>query len=95
MISRKIGITPKNDNYARLANYIAAAGQEGEKLLTSWYAGCEEEGYAEGIAEVVDIQDRNKPKEKMNVNARKRARPLNAQNCGLVMVNSFYFKGLT
>ena len=60
MISRKIGITPKNDSYARLANYIAAAGQEGEKLLTSWCAGCEEEGYAEGIAEAVDTQDRNK-----------------------------------
>jgi hypothetical protein len=59
MISRKIGIAPKNDNYARLAEYIAAAGQEGEKLLTSWSAGCEERDYAEGIAEVVETQDLN------------------------------------
>jgi hypothetical protein len=76
MISRKIGISPKNDNYARLANYIAAAvgesasrtdgdsrdaaaGQQGEKLLMNWCAGCEEEAYAEGIAEVVDTQDFN------------------------------------
>jgi hypothetical protein len=59
MISKRIGIAPKNDNYARLANYIAAAGQEGEKLLTSWCAGCAEEDYAEGIAEVVDAQALN------------------------------------
>jgi len=60
MISRKIGIGPKNDNYARLAHYIAAAGQEGEKLLTSWCAGCaEEEDYAGGIAEVTDTQALN------------------------------------
>jgi len=60
MISRKIGIGPKNDNYARLAHYIAAAGQEGEKLLTSWCAGCaEEEDYAGGIAEVMDTQALN------------------------------------
>jgi len=59
MISRKIGIGPKNDNYARLAHYIAAAGQEGEKLLTSWCVGCAEEGYDEGIAEVADTQDLN------------------------------------
>jgi len=59
MISRKIGIGPKNDNYARLARYIAAAGQEGEKLLTSWCVGCAEEDYAEGIAEVTDTQALN------------------------------------
>jgi len=59
MISRKIGIGPKNDNYARLAHYIAAAGQGGEKLLTSWCVGCAEEDYAEGIAEVTDTQALN------------------------------------
>jgi len=59
MISKCIGIAPKNDNYARLANYIAAAGQEGEKLLTSWCAGCEEEGYAEAIVEVAETQALN------------------------------------
>ena len=59
MISKRIGIAPKNDNYARLANYIAAAGDTGEKLLTSWCAGCAEDDYAEGIAEVVDTQALN------------------------------------
>jgi hypothetical protein len=58
MISKRIGIAPKNDNYARLARYIAAAGQD-EKLLTSWCAGCAEEDYAEGIAEVADAQALN------------------------------------
>ena len=59
MISKRIGIAPKNDNYARLARYIAAAGNEGEKLLTNWSAGCAEEDYAKGIAEVVETQDLN------------------------------------
>jgi hypothetical protein len=60
MISRKIGIAPKHDDYARLARYIAAAGQEGEKPLTSWCAGClGGEDYAEGIGEVVDTQALN------------------------------------
>ena len=59
MISKRAGITPKNDNYARLANYIAAAGDEGEKLLTRWCAGCAEEDYAEGVAEVTDTQALN------------------------------------
>ena len=31
MISKKVGVSPKNDNYARLAEYIADAGHEGEK----------------------------------------------------------------
>jgi len=59
MISKRIGIAPGSDNYARLARYIAAAGQDGEKMLMSWSAGCAEEGYAEGIAEVVDTQALN------------------------------------
>lgn len=33
MISKKVGISPKNDNYARLADYIADAGHKGEKSL--------------------------------------------------------------
>ena len=41
MISKRVGIEPKNDNYARLANYIADAGHDGEKCLASWCAGCE------------------------------------------------------
>ncbi len=59
MISKRAGIAPKNDNYARLANYIAAAGDEGEKLLVRWCAGCAEEDYAEGVAEVTDTQALN------------------------------------
>jgi len=59
MISKRIGIAPQNDNYARLANYVADAGDKGEKLLLRWSAGCAEEGYAEGIAEVVETQDLN------------------------------------
>ena len=59
MISKRIGIAPKNDNYARLANYIADAGDKGEKLLLRWCAGCAEEDYAEGIGEVRDTQALN------------------------------------
>lgn len=33
MISKKVDISPQNDNYARLAEYIADAGHEGEKSL--------------------------------------------------------------
>ena len=59
MISKRIGVAPKHDNYARLARYIAAAGDEGEKLLTSWCAVCAEEDYAQGIAEVTETQGLN------------------------------------
>ncbi len=40
MISRHIPIQPENDNYRRLASYIADASHEGEKALMSWCAGC-------------------------------------------------------
>lgn len=60
MISKRVGITPKNDNYARLAAYIADAGHDGEKALMSWCAGClGGDDYTEGIAEVLDTQDKN------------------------------------
>jgi hypothetical protein len=59
MISKRVGIAPKNDNYARLANYIAGAAQKDEKLFMRWCAGCVEEDYAEGIAEVADTQALN------------------------------------
>jgi len=59
MISKRIGIAPKSDNYARLANYIADAGDKGEKLLFRWCAGCQDDGYAEGIGEVADTQAMN------------------------------------
>lgn len=64
MISKKVGISPKNDNYARLAEYIADAGnlskQGGEKSLMHWCAGClGDDDYRNGIAEAVDVQAMN------------------------------------
>lgn len=60
MISKKVGISPKNDNYARLAEYIADAGHEGEKSLMHWCAGClGDDDYLNGIAEAMDVQAMN------------------------------------
>ena len=60
MISKKVGISPKNDNYARLAEYIADAGHEGEKSLMHWCAGClGDDDYRDGIAEAMDVQAMN------------------------------------
>lgn len=60
MISKRIGIAPQNDNYARLATYIAAADNKEEKALMSWCAGClGGNGYAEGIAEAAHVQGMN------------------------------------
>jgi len=60
MISKKVGISPKNDNYARLANYIADADHKGEKSLLLWCSGClGDDNYENGIAEAVDVQDMN------------------------------------
>ena len=57
MISKKVDISPKNDNYARLAEYIADAGHEGEKSLMRWCAGClGDDDYQNGIAEAMDVQ---------------------------------------
>lgn len=39
MISKKQpSPSPKNDNYARLANYIADASHKGEKCMKVWSA---------------------------------------------------------
>ena len=60
MISKKVGISPKKDDYARLADYIADARHEGEKSLIHWCAGClSDEDYQNGIAEAVDVQALN------------------------------------
>lgn len=64
MISKRVFINAGNDNYARLATYIADAGthskQGGEKCLMNWCAGMlGGEDYAEGIAEAKDVQARN------------------------------------
>lgn len=64
MISKRVFISAGNDNYARLAAYIADAGthskQGGEKCLMNWCEGMlGGEDYAEGIAEAKDVQARN------------------------------------
>ena len=60
MISKRVFIDPANDNYARLAAYIAEAGPDGEKCLMSWCEGMlGGEDYTEGIAEAVDAQAKN------------------------------------
>ncbi len=63
MISRHIPIEPENDNYGRLARYIARTGEyteDKEKPSLVWCAGCVGgDDYAEGIAEVQDLQALN------------------------------------
>lgn len=61
MISRRVVCKPKNDNYWRLAQYIADAKHKGEKSLMSWCAGCwAGDDYDLAIQEVLDTQDLNK-----------------------------------
>ncbi|WP_239057293.1 TraI/MobA(P) family conjugative relaxase [Desulfovibrio sp. JC010] len=61
MISRRIACKPQNDNYRRLAQYIADAKHKGEKSLMSWCAGCwAGDDYDLAIQEVLDTQDLNK-----------------------------------
>ncbi|GHV54362.1 hypothetical protein FACS1894206_06990 [Deltaproteobacteria bacterium] len=59
MISKRAFIQPENDNYARLANYIAAADHEGEKTVVPLVRGlsCGDD-YAEGMAEGMDMDGR-------------------------------------
>jgi len=46
MISkRETIISPRNDNYGRLARYIADASKGGEKCLTTWTAGCQADDF--------------------------------------------------
>jgi len=60
MISRRIHRKPENDNYRRLANYIADASRDGEKCLMAWSAGCwAGDDYFLAIQEVTDTQDLN------------------------------------
>jgi len=61
MISRRVACKPQNDNYRRLAQYIADAKHKGEKSLMSWCAGCwAGDDYDLAIQEVLDTQDLNK-----------------------------------
>ncbi len=60
MISKHILCKAENDNYRRLANYIADASYKGEKCLLSWCAGTSiEEDYELSIKEVVNTQAMN------------------------------------
>ena len=61
MISTHIQCKPKNDNYRKLANYIADANHEGEKSLAHWCAGtwAGDDEYQLSILEVEDTQDLN------------------------------------
>ena len=59
MIAKKQGRKAENDNYRRLAEYIADADNTGEKVLTSWCAGCGGDEYEKGIAEIEDTQALN------------------------------------
>lgn len=58
MISKKQpSPSPKNDNYARLANYIADASHKGEKCMAVWSVGCMAgEDFQLGISEVLATQ---------------------------------------
>ena len=60
MISRRIARKPENDNYRRLANYIAGARSKTEKCLLAWPAGCwAGDEYELGILEATDTQALN------------------------------------
>lgn len=60
MISRRVSQKPENDDYRRLARYIAAADHPSEKSLMRWCAGClAGDDYALGIQEAVDTQAMN------------------------------------
>ncbi len=60
MISTRIPCKLENDNYGRLASYIADASHQGEKSLMSWCAGCwAGDDYELAMQEVADTQALN------------------------------------
>ncbi|MCL1886239.1 MAG: relaxase/mobilization nuclease domain-containing protein [Dehalococcoidia bacterium] len=60
MIGKHVSCKVQNDDYGRLARYIADAGHEGEKCLVSWSAGCwSGDDYDMGIVEAEAVQDLN------------------------------------
>ncbi len=60
MISKRIHCKKENDNYRRLAEYIADASHKGEKSLVSWCAGAwADDDYDLAIQEVMDTQSLN------------------------------------
>lgn len=64
MISRRVARKPENDDYKRLAVYIAAADHKNEKSFMSWCAGCLDDDYNQGIQEAMDTQDMNRRSKK-------------------------------
>ena len=61
MIAKHISRKRKNDDYGRLAQYIADAPEKGEKCLVSWSAGCwsGDDDYGTGIVEAKNTQGMN------------------------------------
>ena len=60
MISKHVSCKARNDDYGRLAKYIADAGHKGEKCLASWSAGCwSGDEYGLGILEAEAVQGLN------------------------------------
>ena len=60
MIAKHVSCKPENDDYGRLARYIADAGHKREKCLASWPAGCwSGDDYDMGIVEAKAVQDLN------------------------------------
>ena len=60
MISKHVPCEPEHDDYARLANYIADAGHDGEKCLMSWHAGCwSEDDHSLAVLEAETVQALN------------------------------------
>ncbi len=66
MISKKVNCKPENDNYKRLARYIADANHGNEKCLLTWCVNCDgsDNDYNLAIKEVEDIQALNYRTEK-------------------------------
>jgi len=59
MIATRKDIRPENDNYRRLAQYIADTKNEGEKVLMRWSAGSAFDDYSAAIYEAEAIQEQN------------------------------------
>jgi len=60
MIAKHVSCKVENDDYGRLARYIADAGRSGEKCLVSWSAGCwSGDDYDLGILEAKAVQNLN------------------------------------
>ena len=59
MIATRKDSKPENDNYRRLAKYIADTKNEGEKVLMHWSAGSSFDDYQAAICEAEAIQEQS------------------------------------